>query len=251
MPRAIFNMERNFIFKQYSVSTNTELKEAVRLASGQVLDVICADTQTGGRGRRGNAFFSPEGGAYFSAAYPLGDNAGNVPFFTLLAGLAAAETLDAYGAQTLIKWPNDLYLHGKKLCGILTELVSLPAGNTAVVGIGVNLRLQKEDLPPELRETVTSLLMENVPLPDRNTLVRDIVARLDTFVYEENALQNTPVYADRINKRAYLTDKRVKTVSEGARYSGTVKCVAPDGSLILIENTGNIRRICSGTVIVD
>ena len=241
-------MERNCIFKPYSVSTNTELKEAVRLSSGPVWDVICADTQTGGRGRRGSAFFSPAGGAYFSAAYPLENEAGNVPFLTLLAGLAVAETLDACGALTLIKWPNDLYLHEKKLCGILTELVSLPAGNTAVVGVGVNLRLQKEDLPPQLRETVTSLQMENVPLPHRDTLVKEIVARLDAFVYEENALQNTAVYAERVNKRAYLTDKRVKTVSEGVRYSGTVKGISPDGSLELIENTGKIRRVYSGTV---
>ena len=244
-------MERTYVFKRQSISTNTELKETVRHSSGPVWDVICTDTQTGGRGRRGNAFFSPAGGAYFSAAYPLGSEPGNVPFLTLLAGLAAAETLDLYGAETLIKWPNDLYLHGRKLCGILTELVSLPAGNTAVVGVGLNLSLQKEDLPPELSETVTSLLMENVPLPDRDTLVRDIVARLDTFVYKENALQNTPVYADRVNKRAYLTDKRVKTVSERAQYYGTVRSVAPDGSLILIENTGKIRRICSGTVIYN
>ena len=241
-------MERTYIFKQCSVSTNTELKEAVRLASGQVWDVVCADSQTGGRGRRGNAFFSPAGGLYFSAAYPLGDRAGNVPFLTLLAGLAAAETLDRYGAETLIKWPNDLYLHNKKLCGILTELVSFPAGSTAVVGVGLNLSLKKEDLPPQLRETVTSLLMENVPLPDRDTLIREIVSRLDTFVYEENALLGTSVYADRINKRAYLTDKRVKTVSDGAHYWGTVKGVAPDGSLVILENTGQIRRIYSGTV---
>ena len=244
-------MERNFIFKPYSASTNTELKEAVRLSSGPVWDVICADMQTGGRGRRGSAFFSPTGGAYFSAAYPLGNEAGNVPFLTLLAGLAAAETLDACGALTLIKWPNDLYLHEKKLCGILTELVSLPSGDTAVVGVGVNLRLQKEDLPSQLRETVTSLQMENVPLPERDTLVKEIVARLDAFVYEENALQNTAVYAERINKRAYLTDKRVKTISEGAEYTGAVKGVSPDGSLVLLEKTGKFRYIRSGTVIVD
>ena len=250
MPRTLFNMERSFIFKQYSVSTNTELKEAVRLSDRPVWDVICADTQTGGRGRRGNSFFSPDGGVYFSAAYPL-EETDNLPFLTLLAGLAAAETLDSYGVYVQIKWPNDLYLRGKKLCGILTELVSLPAGNTAVVGVGLNLRLRKEELPPQLRETVTSLQIENVPLPNRETLVHRTVSKLDAFVYAEHALQNTAVYAERINKRAYLTDKRVKTVSEEARYSGTVKGVGADGSLELIENTGKIRRVYSGTVIYD
>ena len=157
-------MERNFIFKPYSASTNTELKEAVRLSSGPVWDVICADMQTGGRGRRGNAFFSPTGGAYFSAAYPLGNEAGNVPFLTLLAGLAAAETLDACGTITLIKWPNDLVMNGRKIAGILTEM-SLEGETGAlqyvVVGIGINVHEKAEDFPEEIRGIAGSIRSES------------------------------------------------------------------------------------------
>ena len=240
-------MNRTFIFEKTCVSTNTELKEKIRRSKYPVWDVISADAQTGGRGRQGKSFYSPAGGVYFSAAFPLKGLEDHIPFLTLLAGLAAAEALEAFGIDVQIKWPNDLYFRGKKLCGILTELVSGPGGLTAVVGAGINVHMKKTDFPPELQHLITSLAAENAPIPEKETLIKEIVSRLDSFVYSENALCAAAPYALRINKRAYLTDKRVKIILENGSVSGTVTGIGPDGSLLLQTENG-IKPIRSGTV---
>ena len=86
-------MKREFIYKPVSVSTNTELKAMIRASAAPVTAVLQAGEQTGGRGRQNKSFFSPPGGVYFSAAYPLTGAETDVPFFTLLAGLAVCRAM--------------------------------------------------------------------------------------------------------------------------------------------------------------
>ena len=197
--------------------------------------VLCAETQTGGRGRRGNAFYSPAGGAYFSAAFPLSEEDRNFPFLTLLAGLCTAKTLETLcGAEARIKWPNDLYLSDRKLSGILTELILVNGKKTAVVGIGVNLTSDPADFPPALAHSVTSLAAAGYRAPSPETLAHTIVQALDMEIYEKGALRAVyPRYAAQINKRSYLNDKSVTVVSGETRISGTVLYVEPDGGLRL------------------
>ena len=238
---------RTFLFLEETDSTNTELKNRVRAADGPVFEVIAANRQRAGRGRSGRSFFSPAGGVYFSASYPLCGAEPAPAFLSLLAGLAAAETLEARcGAPIRIKWPNDLYLHGKKLAGILTEFVS--EKNTAVMGIGVNLTLSPADLPPELRETVTSLAAEGCPLPDRETLVREIAETCDRWVYGENALLRTAGFAERVDARSFLTGKRVTRTAGDETVAGTALRIDPDGALVLALPDGGERRITFGII---
>ena len=242
-------LRRNFIFIEETDSTNTRLKETVRRSAGPVFDVLSAARQTGGRGRQGKSFYSPAGGVYFSAAYPLTGNETNLPFFTLLSGLAAAEALEEIsGIRVEIKWPNDLYFHGKKLAGILTELVCTGGANTVVVGVGVNTALPKKEIPTELAGIMTSLSAEGVPVPARESLVKAIVGRLDRFVYDTPALRGGAApYAAKINERAYLNGKRV-TVSFGDHtLCGTVTGVSPNGSLLL--QTGQRTQALTGGVV--
>ena len=117
-------MNRHFIHLTSTASTNTDLKSRIAAAKGPVYDVISADRQTGGRGRLGRTFFSPPGGLYVSVALPLTGEETDLPCLTLLAGLCVCTALeDLCDVAPRIKWPNDLYLNGKKLCGILCELV--------------------------------------------------------------------------------------------------------------------------------
>ena len=238
-------MDRTYHFKTTAVSTNTELKEQIYGTAAPVFDVLCADMQLGGRGRQGRAFFSPPGGFYFSAAFPLAGNETNVPFLTLLAGLAVSDALlKTCGAQTQIKWPNELYLHGKKLCGILTELVSVGEKMTAVVGVGLNARLQAEEIPPDLRETMTSLSAEGFTPPDRGAFVRTVVETLDEEVYEKGALSViNETYAAKINERSYLKDKSVEVRSGGRLLRGRAAGITPGGALRLLTQDGEVCAV--------
>ncbi len=244
---AIRPFARSFEFTEETDSTNTSIKNRIRASDGPVFDVIAADRQRSGRGRSGRSFFSPAGGVYFSAAYPLCGAEENPAFLSLLAGLAAAEALEALcGAKVRIKWPNDLYLNGKKLAGILTELVS--ERQTAVVGVGINAA--QTAFPPELRETATSLAGEGFVPPGRERLIREILARTDRWVYEEGALlRQDGRFSARINERAFLTGRRVTRTAGGETVSGTALRIEPDGALAVLTDGGDVCRITFGEVL--
>ena len=242
-------MERPFTLLPVCASTNTELKQKIIASPEPVWDVLCAETQTGGRGRRGRSFYSPAGGVYFSAAYPLTGEETNVPFITLLAGLAVAQTLEKLcGAPFMLKWPNDVYLCGKKVCGILTELAAGGARKTAVVGVGINAALPAEKIPPELKDKMTSLAARGLPVPARETVIRETVSALDRTVYTERALcGGADAYLPALERRSYLTGRMVVAVRENAALRGTVLRIAPSGGLVLLTEEGE-RTVTAGEV---
>lgn len=236
---------RPFVFSEETGSTNTDLKKAVRAGSGPVFDVIWANRQTAGRGRQGNRFFSPDGGVYFSAAFPLRPSDRNPVFLSLLAGLAAAKSLEeATGAHTRIKWPNDLILNGKKLAGILCEY--LPERHTVVMGIGINVSAAR--IPEDLQNVMTTLAAEGYTLSDREALIRAIVSFCDTEIYKNGALdaKSGARYTEEINARSFLTGKRVLRRIGGEDAEGRVLRIDPDGALVLLGDDGRERRVTFG-----
>ena len=244
---------RNYITLAATVSTNADLKARLAAANGPVFDVIRAVTQTGGRGRLGRSFFSPPGGLYFSAALPLTGRETNVPCLTLIAGLCVCRALeDLCGAVLRVKWPNDVYLNGKKLCGILCELVTGPTP-AAVVGVGVNLSAETEEIPPALRGKMTSLLAEGVFAPAPEDLMKAIVARLDRAVCEDRVLSDASAaaaYMAQINDRSFLTGKTVCFTAEGKTLSGTFLRVSADGAAQLRLPDGGVEQVISGELIL-
>ncbi len=235
-------MKRSFTELRICGSTNTELKQKITASTEPVWDVLSALRQTGGRGRRGRSFYSPAGGVYFSAAYPLTGQETNVPFITLLAGLAVAGTLERLcGAAFMIKWPNDVYLEGKKVCGILTELAVCGGRGTAVVGVGINTALPAEQIPQELKDKMTSLAAQGLPVPARETVIKETVAALDRMVYTERALcGGAENYIPALERLSYLTGRAVSATYGNTAVTGTVNRIARDGGLVLLTAEGEI-----------
>ena len=154
-------MEQPRIFRYDTVdSTNTVCKNLAAQGAPSGTAVI-ARRQTAGRGRMGRSFESPEGlGLYLSVLWrPEGTPEDLLPLTPMAAVSAAMAIRRVTGAPVRIKWPNDLVLGGRKLCGILTELESGGEGLALVIGIGLNVSQRREDFPPELRETAGSLVM--------------------------------------------------------------------------------------------
>ncbi len=234
---------RNYIYTPVSPSTNGELKEKIYSSGCPVFDVLSADSQTDGRGRLGRSFFSPSGGVYFSAAYPLSGTEKNIPFLTLLAGLAVSRAINELTkADVMIKWPNDIYLNGKKLCGILTELVTAKSGLHAVVGVGINVKTTV--FPEELKGKMTSLAAERLPVPDSDALIKRCVEILDGLVYENDLLNaEDPQIITELEEKSFLRGKKV-ICNERAGICGSMN---PDGSInILFGDT--TEKISSGEV---
>ncbi|MEX2447869.1 MAG: biotin--[acetyl-CoA-carboxylase] ligase [Solirubrobacterales bacterium] len=156
-------------------STNARARELVE-AGAPHGTVVTADEQTAGRGRQGRSWSAPPGKAllYSAVLRPLDERHLLLPLAVPLAGCEAAENL-APGIECAIKWPNDIWVEGRKLAGVLIEARfaqggKAPAGvegggdpgetggDWAVVGVGLNLTITRDEFPPELRDTAISLL---------------------------------------------------------------------------------------------
>lgn len=239
------NIVRKLLEVDETQSTNDDLKKMIYGSTEPCFAVITAFRQTGGRGRLGRSFLSPDGGLYFSASYPLDKNTKNIPFLTLAAGLAAAEAIEKIPTSTKIdcelKWPNDIYLNGRKVCGILTELVGAAETLTAVVGIGINVRDISEECPHELRRKITSLNGEGI-FPDREALLRSIVEELDNFVYLQGTLDSvSDGIVEEINRRSYLCGKTIEFSDNGRKIKGSAGEIKKDGALSVFTNEGEFH----------
>ncbi len=167
-------------------STNTRIK---RLAAQGAPDktVVIAAAQSAGRGRKGRSFASPEGGLYLSMLLRPGCPAEESLSITPSAAVAVCRAVEQVsGLCCGIKWPNDVVLGGKKLCGILTESASDENGLYLVVGIGVNVNTAA--FPPELDHVAISLYRYSGKKTELETMARQLVSELDRMVdcWKEN-----------------------------------------------------------------
>jgi BirA family biotin operon repressor/biotin-[acetyl-CoA-carboxylase] ligase len=227
------------------VSTSDRLKALARGGAPE-WTIVLADEQTGGRGREGRTWVSPPGGLYLSVLLrPRGASVGLLP---LAAGVAVAEAADELGVRTELKWPNDVLASGRKLAGVLSEAASGPSGvEWVVLGIGVNVALDSADVPPGIRESVTSFAAEGgdgVTVPG---VAASILARL-CVCYD--ALRSNPgALVAAWRQRAVpwwggLVDVRT---AEGS-LRGRLRDVDDDGALVLEFEDGGRKRLLSGEV---
>lgn len=136
-------------------STNARARELVE-AEAPHGTVVTADEQTAGRGRHGRTWTAPAGKAllYSAVLRPLDERHLLLPLAVPLAVCEAAEELQP-GVECAIKWPNDIWVEGRKLAGVLIE--AKPQDGWAVIGVGLNLAIERSEFPPELQETAASL----------------------------------------------------------------------------------------------
>ena len=215
-------------------STNDDLKEAAR--NGSACRALIAEKQTAGKGRQGRSFFS-EGGVYLSAILPpLGEAA---PFVTHIAAVAVAEALRALtGENAEIKWVNDVYVDGKKVCGILCESVVTEKGRAYVAGIGVNTSEPKGGFPSEIAETAGA-----VPC-DRSALAGEILKRLFYHIvcFDRKNLQKS------YTELCFLQGKEVVVVQNESERPATVLGLTEDLGLTVRYTDGSKEDLRSGEV---
>jgi BirA family biotin operon repressor/biotin-[acetyl-CoA-carboxylase] ligase len=191
-------------------STNTVLKEMAGEGASE-FTVLAANRQTAGRGRMNRAFYSPaETGLYFSVLLRPKLSAREALFLTTAAAVAVAEAVDALsGREAGIKWVNDVFLDGKKICGILTEAsLDMESGGMecAICGIGVNLCDPPEGFPTELRDTVGSVFGTQPPPADvRCRMAGEILTRLAAY-YEGLAER---AFFDEYTRRSVVIGREV------------------------------------------
>jgi BirA family biotin operon repressor/biotin-[acetyl-CoA-carboxylase] ligase len=211
--------------------------------------VVLADQQTGGRGRAGRQFCSPLGGLYFSVILRPALEPADFPLLTLAAGVGLAAGLrQAAGAQAQLKWPNDLYLAERKLGGILTESGPLQGGlpSAVVVGVGINVSTQPEDIPPELRGRVISLAEAGV----RSSPSALLPILLEHLLAAVQRLENNGKAALLHEWRSldYLRGRPLEYDSGGEMLPASGAGLAEDGRYVVLDASGRERRVTAGDV---
>lgn len=231
-------------------STNTYVKQAGDNGAPEGLLVI-AEHQTGGRGRRGRTFHSPEGtGLYMSLLLRPDFTPDEALHITTCAAAAVSEAIEAIaGKKTGIKWVNDVYLNGKKICGILTESsVSFAKGKLeyAVLGIGVNVFVPAEDFPEDIRHIAGAVFTEKPKKDIRGELAAEIVARFLGYYPTLDRKDYMQTYRDRM----ILFGKTVQIHSAVGEVLGEGECLDLDEELRLIVRMtdGEIRTLSTGEV---
>lgn len=188
--------------------------------------LVTATRQSGGRGTKGRTFSSEEGGLYLSLLRFYEDFPAREAFkLTTGASTAVCEALASFGVEPKIKWPNDIHVNGKKICGILIENTFSGARiASSVVGIGVNVN---NDLPAELADIATTLQKET----GVKAAVSEVEKRLIEALYAPHTMESYRAYLGYMGERAEL-------VLENERIPVTLLSVTDDGKLRVLTDGG-------------
>lgn len=215
--------------------------------------VVIAETQGAGRGRMGRRWHSPARANLYTTIIlrpkiPIAE----VATISLVAGVAAAEALETVAAGIVaLKWPNDVWLSGKKAGGIISEAVSDADQRLACVllGIGLNLNLAADQIPDDLRDRATSVLIATGKRCDRPAVAAALFSNLDCR-YGEFETTGFDSIRTAWERYSALNGKRVTVVSGDTREGGIVKGIDSDGALIL-DTGAALKRILAGDVSLE
>lgn len=232
-----------------TTSTNLLLKAAVEQAPVAAWHgtVVSTDYQTAGRGRgEGRSWVCPAGkGLLFSVAIDTSQLSGPGSCLSLLVGVVLAQVLSGYlpRHEVRLKWPNDVYVNGQKLSGILIQ----ETGSWAVVGIGVNVNVTLEDFSSELRSKATSLRILLNQDTDRTNLLEIFLA---AFLQEITRVPPWEPVLEQYRRRDYLLGRSVEFEEAGMIYTATACGIAADGALLVRDGHGRQQKLYGGEVLL-
>lgn len=231
-------------------STNTKAQELAEKGY-QSGTLVVADKQESGKGRRGRSWVSPSGTGIFMTLMIKPDiNPNNASMLTLVAALAVAKAITSVtGEEALIKWPNDIVVNGKKVCGILTEMnAQFDYINHIVVGIGINVH--NESFPEEISQMASSLMIEaGGKRFHRAQIIAETMSYFeqyyDTFLKTQNLSALVREYDELLVNR----NKSVRVLDPKEPFDGKAMGITPKGELI-VDTWESRKLVSSGEVSV-
>ncbi len=235
----------------YFTETDSTNMQAKNLSSACHGALIVADKQTAGRGRLGRTWSSPAGSSiYMTLRLEPKMIPDKAPMLTLVMALSVAETVhEVTGLEASIKWPNDIVVNKKKICGILTEMsVDTTGIQYVVIGVGVNVNTK--DFPEEIQDMATSLYKEAAMTFDRAKIIAKILERFEANY--ETFMQNGSLasLAGSYNARLINKNKEVRVLEPGQEYNGYALGINEVGELLVRRADGSVENIFAGEVSV-
>jgi BirA family biotin operon repressor/biotin-[acetyl-CoA-carboxylase] ligase len=242
------NLKTDFIGKKVIAypsltSTNDIAKREAKKGARQGT-VVVAEEQTAGRGRLKRAWLSPKGSIALSIIFH--PTPAQLPSLIMVASLAVVHSIEKVsGLKSQIKWPNDVLINGKKVCGILIESdVRGSVVDYAVIGIGLNVNLNTADFP-EIAATATSISQELGGEISRREMIRCLLEEVEDLYL---ALSKGDSVFQEWRERLVTLGKEVEVSSGQTSYKGIAESVASNGSLFLRQPDGSLIKIVAGDV---
>jgi BirA family biotin operon repressor/biotin-[acetyl-CoA-carboxylase] ligase len=228
-------------------STNDRAKELAE-EGAEHGEVVVAEAQSAGRGRRGRSWASPSRkNLYFSVVLRPDLPPARAPELTLVASLAICDALRHAGVDAGIKWPNDLLASGRKIGGILTELAAeADRVHWVVIGVGVNVNARPEDFPEELRGGATSVLVERGEPAPRALFAAACLTELEAWL-DRHAEDGFAPVRDAWRARSVTLGREVSVAAHGREIVGTAEDIDEAGAL-LVRGPSGLERISAGDV---
>ncbi len=213
--------------------------------------LVVADKQNGGKGRRGRTWESPGGeGIWMSILLRPEMNPENASMLTLIMALAAEKGVrEATGQKSLIKWPNDLVLNKKKICGILTEM-STQNMEIKYVIIGIGINVAQTDFPEEIKATATSLLLESGERIPRSKIIASIMSALEEYYEIFMKTEDMSALIDEYNERLVNLGNEVCILAPTGDFRGVSTGINAAGGLMVRLEDGTETEVISGEVSV-
>ena len=227
-------------------STNSLARRMVLAGEISAVSLVIADGQTGGRGRMGRSFFSPaDTGIYMTLVLDVtSDSSASVMRLTSAVSVAVSRAIESVTGKSVgIKWVNDLYLDGKKICGILAESFFAGERRYAIVGVGINLSTR--DFPSELADIAGSLSDA-----DGSAFRKDLTLAVCCEMYDiyERIRRGDFSYMEEYRLRSVVLGRRVTLVRDGVIDSGVAVSVDDEGALHVRCDDGSEKALRSGEI---
>ncbi len=234
----------SFIYLEQADSTNNIARQYAKDGAKEYT-CVAARSQTGGRGRVGRQFFSYNGGVYLSVILRPRINAKDSLLITVAAAVAAAEAINEFsGKVAQIKWVNDIYVDGKKVCGILTEGSIAGDGlDFAVLGIGVNLFAPVQSFPDEISNIAGHIVDAAAEDKEKHRFIALFLERFDQYYKKIEAKEYLAAYRE----KSLLTGQEISFERNGAVLCGRVIGI-DDNAALIVECGGEKLALSHGEV---
>lgn len=236
-------MDWQIIWLNETTSTNDALRQLAQQGA-PAGTVVVADHQTAGRGRRGNPWVAPAGRNLLVSILLRPEFPMEIwPQLTHATALALAQFLESTGLTPQIKWPNDVLVNDRKICGILLETFTHQEGAFVILGLGLNVNETAEEFPPELASTATSLAIETQRPWDREEVLDSLLQHIDDCWWR--VAEHFPAMLRAVERRSHLTGHRISLEREGRVEQGIVRGLSHSGGLLLEDDSGQLQVIHS------
>lgn len=233
-------------------STNTTAKKFVE-QDAQEGTIIIAEHQTAGKTRKHDGWVSPKGGIYMTMILRPDVSLEEASKLTIVTGVAIAKTLhDQFNINVGIKWPNDLLIGNKKICGILTEAVTdYDKIKAVLVGIGIDVNFDEKELPKDMQNIATTVKSELNMEYNRAEILKEFF-KIFEDLYEQYKNKNFKYIVSEWRRLSTTTGNRVKVYTGRKVVYGDAVGITNEGALIIEYDDGKLDKIISGEIkIID